>query len=129
MHVDACPQIDNDAQTIHESIDTEECGLVHAGHGSIIEGFTRLTCDKQAKAVMEGGGLVSDEIVIGVAEERLSQDDARGGFVLDGFPRTDAQARALDAMLERMGIKSEFKAACGSLTRQRWKSLKWCSQG
>jgi adenylate kinase len=58
---------------------------------------------KRARAAMDRGELVSDEIVIGVAEERLSQDDARGGFVLDGFPRTDAQARALDAMLERMG--------------------------
>ena len=62
---------------------------------------------RRAQAAMDRGELVSDEIVIGVAEERLSQDDARGGFVLDGFPRTDAQARALDAMLERMGAPLE----------------------
>jgi len=61
----------------------------------------------RARAAMDRGELVSDEIVIGVAEERLSQDDARGGFVLDGFPRTDTQARALDAMLERMGTPLE----------------------
>ncbi len=61
----------------------------------------------QAKAVMERGDLVSDEIVIGVAEERLAQDDARTGFVLDGFPRTPAQARALDALLDRLGTPLE----------------------
>jgi len=62
---------------------------------------------ERARAAMDRGELVTDEIVIGVAEERLAQDDARGGFVLDGFPRTDVQARALDAMLERMGTPLE----------------------
>jgi adenylate kinase len=62
---------------------------------------------KQAKAVMDRGELVSDEIVIGVARERLSQDDAREGFILDGFPRTVAQAEALDGLLEKMGAKLE----------------------
>jgi adenylate kinase len=60
-----------------------------------------------AQAVMERGELVSDEIVIAVAEERLSQDDAKKGFILDGFPRTGAQARALDEMLVRMGTPLE----------------------
>jgi adenylate kinase len=62
---------------------------------------------RKAKAIMERGDLVPDEIVIGVAEERLGQDDARRGFVLDGFPRTDAQAEALDALLTRLGTPLE----------------------
>jgi len=62
---------------------------------------------RQAKAVMARGDLVPDEIVIGVAEQRLGQDDARRGFVLDGFPRTLAQAHALDALLERLGTPLE----------------------
>jgi adenylate kinase len=51
-----------------------------------------------AKAVMEAGRLVSDEIMIGMVSERLERNDAARGFVLDGFPRTVGQAKALDAM-------------------------------
>jgi adenylate kinase len=56
-----------------------------------------------AQAVMARGDLVSDDIVIAVAEQRLAAPDARRGFILDGFPRTAAQASELDAMLERLG--------------------------
>ena len=62
---------------------------------------------QRAQAFMDAGKLVTDEIVIGVAEERLTQDDARKGFILDGFPRTVAQAEALDALLERLGTRLE----------------------
>lgn len=57
----------------------------------------------KAKAVMEAGQLVSDEIVIGVVAERLDQPDAAGGVIFDGFPRTTAQAAALDALLTEKG--------------------------
>ncbi|OSZ64548.1 adenylate kinase [Sphingomonas sp. IBVSS1] len=57
-----------------------------------------------AKAVMASGGLVSDEIVNGILSERLDHDDARAGFILDGYPRTDVQAHALDAMLAEKGL-------------------------
>lgn len=59
----------------------------------------------QAKAVMESGGLVSDEIVIGIIADRIEEADAKNGFILDGFPRTVAQAEALDALLEKKGLK------------------------
>jgi adenylate kinase len=57
----------------------------------------------QAKAVMEAGSLVSDEIVLGMLEERLTAGDTGNGFVLDGYPRNLVQANALDALLERLG--------------------------
>jgi len=57
----------------------------------------------EAKAVMEAGGLVSDELVIGVIADRVADVDCAKGFILDGFPRTVAQATMLDAMLDKSG--------------------------
>ncbi|HMB56048.1 MAG TPA: adenylate kinase [Arenimonas sp.] len=56
----------------------------------------------QAKAVMAAGNLVSDEIVLGMLEDRFTQPDSRNGFILDGYPRNLAQANALDALLTRI---------------------------
>ena len=59
---------------------------------------------RAAKAVMDAGQLVSDEIMLGVLRERLMRPDARDGFILDGFPRNPAQAEALDELLDQIGL-------------------------
>src|SRR5207253_1897815 len=59
----------------------------------------------KAKDVMAGGGLVPDEIVVGIISDRLDQPDAAKGFVLDGFPRTVPQAQALDDLLKKKHLK------------------------
>ena len=58
-----------------------------------------------AKSYMDQGGLVPDEVTIGLVKERLLEDDCKNGFLLDGFPRTIAQAEALDEFLNTNGIK------------------------
>ncbi len=59
----------------------------------------------EAASYMDGGKLVPDEIVIGLIEERIKQDDCKDGFMLDGFPRTIPQAEALGVMLDKQGLK------------------------
>jgi adenylate kinase len=60
---------------------------------------------REAKRIMESGALVSDDVMIGLIGERLRQPDAANGFILDGFPRTIAQAEALDRLLKDLGQK------------------------
>jgi adenylate kinase len=59
---------------------------------------------RKAKEVMDAGGLVSDDIVVGIVSDRIEEPDARKGFILDGFPRTVAQADALEEMLAGKGM-------------------------
>jgi adenylate kinase len=76
----------------------------------------------QAKAIVDRGDLVSDEIVNGIVSDRIDQEDARNGFILDGFPRTIPQAEALDRMLEEKGMQLnavvEITADAETLTRR-----------
>jgi len=60
---------------------------------------------KKAEAIMARGELVPDEVVVGIIDQRIDQPDAKGGFVLDGFPRTVMQAEALDGLLAKRGLK------------------------
>ncbi|MBC7578574.1 MAG: adenylate kinase, partial [Tardiphaga sp.] len=59
----------------------------------------------KAKDIMASGGLVPDEIVIGIISDRIELPDAANGFILDGFPRTVPQAEALDSLLKSKGLK------------------------
>ena len=63
---------------------------------------------KQAKAFMDAGGLVPDEVVIGIVKERLAEPDCGKGFILDGFPRTIPQAEALDRVAKELGKEIRF---------------------
>lgn len=76
----------------------------------------------EAKAVVDRGDLVSDAIVNGIVSERLDAEDCKPGFILDGFPRTIAQAEALDKMLVEKGMKLdavvEIKADADELVRR-----------
>lgn len=60
---------------------------------------------KEAKSYMDKGALVPDSVTVGIVKERLSQDDVKDGWILDGFPRTTAQASSLDAILHDLGIQ------------------------
>ena len=84
----------------------KERGLVQLSTGDMLRAAVaaQTPVGQQAKSVMESGGLVSDEIVNGILSERLDHDDARRGFILDGYPRTSVQALALDAMLSEKGL-------------------------
>ena len=66
-----------------------------------VQAGTELGCI--ARATMEAGNLVGDDVMIGIVQERLDREDARRGFVLDGFPRTVVQATALDRMVDGRG--------------------------
>jgi adenylate kinase len=82
-----------------------ELGIAHISTGDLLRAAVKAgtPLGLQAKAVMEAGQLVSDDIVLGLLEERLAQPDTRPGFILDGYPRNVAQAYALDALLARVG--------------------------
>ncbi|HAT83709.1 MAG TPA: adenylate kinase, partial [Clostridiales bacterium] len=76
----------------------------------------------KAKAFVDAGGLVPDEVVIGLVEDRLSQDDCKNGYILDGFPRTIAQAEALDKVANidlAINIDVPFETIIGRLGGRR----------
>jgi adenylate kinase len=80
-------------------------GLLHLSTGELFRAMrsddTKLA--RKVRGYLDSGGLVPDDIVVAMVEDRLSREDARDGVILDGFPRTLAQAEALDRMLARTG--------------------------
>ncbi len=85
---------------------TETRGLVQLSTGDMLREAVAAGTEigRKADAVMKAGQLVSDDIVIGVVSERLDQPDVAGGVIFDGFPRTTAQAKALDRLLAEKGM-------------------------
>ena len=73
----------------------------------------------KAKSFMDSGALVPDEVVVGIVDERLQRDDCAKGFILDGFPRTTAQADALKEMLTEKGMKISHVASIEVATDER----------
>ena len=85
-------------------------GSVQISTGDILRGAVAAGTELglKAKEAMNSGGLVSDDLIMGIMEERLQEDDCAKGFLLDGFPRTIPQAEALKGLLEKLNIKLDF---------------------
>jgi adenylate kinase len=85
----------------------EKYGIVQLSTGDMLRAAVaaETPIGLKAKDIMASGGLVSDDIVIGIISDRIDQADAQNGFILDGFPRTVPQAEALDRLLEDKGLK------------------------
>lgn len=83
-----------------------ERGMVQLSTGDMLRAAVAAKSEVglKAKAVMDAGDLVSDEIVTGILSERLDHDDVRKGFILDGYPRTVAQAESLERLLAQKGM-------------------------
>ena len=94
---------------------TEKLDVPHISTGVLLRAAVKAGTELgiKAKAVMDRGDLVSDEIMLGLIEERLLAEDAEGGFILDGYPRNLAQAGSLDEVLERIGQPAWCKAEMG----------------
>jgi len=88
---------------------SEKLGIIQIAMGDLLRAAVKEGTDLglKAKAFMDAGKLVPDEVVIGMIEERITAEDAKAGFLLDGFPRNVPQAEALAAMLSKHGLKIE----------------------
>src|SRR5258706_11836597 len=86
----------------------EKLGLVHLSTGEILRKAVSdgTPLGLKAKAVIESGALVSDEIMIGIIKDSICSDDIKGGFILDGFPRTVKQATELDSLLKELNCNN-----------------------
>jgi adenylate kinase len=87
-------------------------GIPQISTGDILREAVKAGSDlgKKAKAFMEAGDLVPDEVILGMMEERLAQDDCAAGYILDGFPRNQDQAAGLDELATRVGNEVEVAA-------------------
>jgi len=84
-----------------------ELGVPKIATGDMLRDAVRegTALGREAKGYMDAGALVPDDVILGMVRERLSQDDAKGGAVFDGYPRNAAQAESLDGMLQGIGRK------------------------
>lgn len=87
-----------------------ERGLVQLSTGDMLRAAVAAGTEtgRKAKEIMDRGDLVPDAVVVGIISERIDQPDCRKGFILDGFPRNEAQAQALDKMLVQKGQKLDL---------------------
>lgn len=107
----------------------EEFASPHISTGDILRAAVKDQTDlgKKAKAYMDAGDLVPDSLIIDLMNERLQKPDAAKGFILDGFPRTTAQAKALDELLSKLDrpldaallVDVDFEVIVGRLTNRR----------
>jgi adenylate kinase len=86
---------------------SEEYGIPQISTGDILRKEVKEETElgKKAKSYMDSGALVPDDVIVGMMEKRIKEDDCKKGFILDGFPRTTAQAEALDVMLKNNSLE------------------------
>jgi adenylate kinase len=116
---------------------TDRFGIPQISTGDILRSAVKegTPMGVKAKAFMDAGGLVPDEVVVGIVRERLQKSDCTGGFILDGFPRTVAQADALKETLQQLGknldavisLEVDVEALVERLTGRR--TCKACGRG
>lgn len=110
---------------------TETYKIPHVATGDILRAAVKAgtPLGKEVASVLEAGALVSDDLVIKLVESRFAESDAAGGALLDGFPRTLAQAEALDAMLGEDGVKLVLNLDVPiELVTQRMSSRRVCQE-
>lgn len=108
----------------------ERFNVVHIATGDLLRAEVRAgtPLGRAAKAAMDAGQLVGDDIVIGMLRERITQPDAKLGFLLDGFPRTVVQSEALDAMLSELDLPLDSVVALSApddmiIERLAWRAV------